>query len=367
MEPGAVFTGQWVGVVENGDSVLVVEPKLREFPVIYREVVEAAAGAEAVSLAVAGVHLGGLHRLPGLAYAVRLLDDYVEHTPPYVVEEQRVPGVPAPLGKRLRPNASLAATALAGAALLRAALTRIYEALRGLGPHAWFLEPLAERHRRREEELLALLAPRLAMLPLEEALRGDPDLDVLAEVALAARAGPGGEGAGARVLMAPAPKIYELYVLLKLHEALEAHGWRLAGRSLHRWRYRRGGEKLSLYYNRPRSRASRLLYGLTGSPPHPDIFAEKHGETAVVVDAKYMVLGAERPGKGLPLADALRLLGYVADLSRNHELRAAVAAPRVGEGVPRSLSAGLDGVSVAVDVLEVRPGVNQLRGLAARL
>lgn len=356
-------------MVEHGDSVLVVEPKLEEFPVIYREVVEAAAGAEEFSLAVAGLHLGGLHRLPSIAYAARLLDDYVEHTPPYIVEELRLPGEPAPLGRRLRPNASLAATALTGAALLRGTLMRVYESLQDLGLHAWFLEPLAERYRRREEELLALLEPRLALLPLEEALRGEPDLDFLAEVALAAGAGPGGEGAEARVLMAPAPKIYELYVALKLREALEAYDWRLTSQSLHLWRYRRGGEELSVYYNRPRRRASRLLYDLTGSPPHPDIFIEKQGATAVVLDAKYMVLGAEGSGRrrGLPLADALRLLGYVADLSRNHELRAAVAAPRVGEAVPRSLSAGLDGVSVAVEVLEVRPGVNQLRGLVAEL
>jgi len=161
---------------------------------------------------------------------------------------------------------------------------------------------------------------------------------VLAKVALAARAGPGTEGYGARVLMAPAPKIYELYVLLKLHEALQGSGWRLAGRSLHRWRYRRGAEKLSLYYNRPRRRASRLLEKLSGSPPHPDMFLEKPGATAMVVDAKYMELR-----RGLRLADALRLLGYLADLSRNHELRAAVAAPRVSEEARRSLPAPLDG------------------------
>jgi len=51
-------------------------------------------------------------------------------------------------------------------------LREAYEALQGLGGRAPFLEPLAEQHRAREEELMRLLETRLSLLPLGDALEG---------------------------------------------------------------------------------------------------------------------------------------------------------------------------------------------------
>lgn len=371
VEPGTVFTGQWVGVVEEGDALLVIEPKLDEFPVIYAGVAEALAEAGPLLLAFAGLHLGPQARLPSLSLAARLLEEYIEATPPYIVEEQRLPAPPVTLAKRLRQNTVLDATMLAAAALLSREARRALEALSGADTWAPFLEPLARLSTAQGLALLQQLAPRLAAAA-QHGLHEEPDTELLAQLALAARAGPSAAAAGpARLLLAPAPKIYELYVLLRLDEALRGQGWRLVGRSLHRWRYWRRGERLLLHYNRPPARTSRLVRELSGSPPHPDILIEKTvreegqggaGPTRVVLDAKYLEVAGR-----IRLADAIRLLGYAADLARDHELYAAIAAPRVMEAAARHVSERLNGVGITVSVLEASPRRSQLAEIARRL
>ena len=368
VEPDSIFTGQWVGIIEDNEATLIVEPKLKEFSRIYLRVVKELADAEPLLLALAGLHIGPQAALPSLSLAAMILDEYVESTPPYIIEEQRLSIPPVTIAKRTKPNTRLEATTLIAAAILARAARQAIETLKEIGTVAVFLEPLAQLAITREQATLEQVTLRLA-LSSSHATQGEFDTELLAQLALATRVSPtvhaGGEAT--QLLLAPAPKIYELYVLLSLGEALQRYGWSLGGRSLHRWSFSRDGESLILYYNKPPSRISRLVYRLSGSPPHPDILAlrgarSRRKTASIVVDAKYLEVR-----KGLRLADAIRLLGYAADLARNHVLYAAVAAPYVEEDLARYYAEKLDGAWIAVSLMEVSPRVNQLTQLAERL
>jgi hypothetical protein len=164
-------------------------------------------------------------------------------------------------------------------------------------------------------------------------------------------------------MLTPAPKVYEVYVLIKTAEALQRkHGGRVAAcwRTIHCYlaRTARRGP-IRIYYNRPPPSFSRLVYTMAGSRPHPDILLAygSEGETRVVVDAKYRLafsLTARSPGSRLELAEALRLLGYVADLARNASLRAILAVPEKAEAEDR-LTRLLDGLAIDVQAAEVSP------------
>ena len=92
----------------------------------------------------------------------------------------------------------------------------------------------------------------------------------------------------------------------------------------------------------------------------PDILLEYFTDTRIVVEAKYrprlaLSRGA-RTRRRLELKDALRLLGYLADLARDGSLRAVLAVPVRG-GESATLAAALDGLWIRVDVAEVSPSV----------
>ncbi len=365
LEAGSVFTGQWVGLAAEEEGTLIVEPKYRGFADIYRLVMQRLPEAEPLRLAVAGLHIGGPAGIGSAAVAAWLLSRYLSATPPYIIEPLRLPGVPVPVSKLVKPNPRLYSTAFAAAALLSRTARRIGEEIQSLPGEANFLKALGEAYMMHHEAILATLRAKLQPLAERATLyRVGPDTEILYELLLAARTAAHAVGEGGRILLAPAPKIYEVFVLLSLHEALVHNGWRLEEQSLHLRRYVHSREALTarLYYNKPRPLDSRIIRRLSGSPPHPDMLLKirTRGNVAAglaaVLDAKYMKIGRRR---ALPLADALRLVGYAADLSANHELRAYIAAPTV-ETEERRHAASLDGLGISVKLLTVNHRVNQL-------
>jgi len=99
---------------------------------------------------------------------------------------------------------------------------------------------------------------------------------------------------------------------------------------------------------------------ITGSWLHPDMLLEYSTGTRIVVDAKYRLglalSGRAGAGRRLELKEALRLLGYLADLAHDGALRAVLAVPSKTEE-SASLAAALDGIGIQIDVAEVNPRV----------
>jgi hypothetical protein len=158
-------------------------------------------------------------------------------------------------------------------------------------------------------------------------------------------------------MLTPAPKIYEVFVLLKTLEALKSKYGNLQPRGIHLFVIEAKSRKLNVYYNYPPQNLSRFVYKMTGSRPHPDLLLEYPTGTRVVVDAKYrlgVTLSAKIRGKRLELKEALRLLGYLADLAYNNVLHAILAVPRKSEE-STSLVGSLDGTNVKIDIAEVNP------------
>ena len=73
------------------------------------------------------------------------------------------------------------------------------------------------------------------------------------------------------------------------------------------------------YHSLPRG-LSRLVARLSGRQPDPDMVVEVDG-ARVIVEAKYRRLNRRR----LRLADALRVAGYLLDVSDRKRLRAVIA------------------------------------------
>jgi len=360
-------TGQWVGLIEYSDGreciQVVIEPKYGDFHRVYEEVVSTSPRiAESLALAVAGLHLGSIGRMHSLNIALWILDEYASKNPPYRVAEERytlplLPASVAPVVRRIMHNEKYYATLAVSMAVISRALAQPS----GL-PQSPLIDSMARIYTGWQRRLTTYIASRPQVA---EALRGpwreEPELDTILEALAAIQRPPSPQGAGqARMMLTPAPKVYEVYVLLKTLEALSMRHGRLRSRSLRWFRVESPSRTVNVYYNRPPPEASRLVYRVTGSRPHPDILLEYSTGTRIVVDAKYRLglalSGRAGAGRRLELKEALRLLGYLADLAHDGALRAVLAVPSKTEE-SASLAAALDGIGIQIDVAEVNPRV----------
>ncbi len=362
---GRVYTGQWVGFVEYSDGreciCVVIEPKYEDFPKVYEEVVFSSPRiTKSLALAVASLHLGSLGRIHNISLALWLLDEYTSKNPPYRIVEERmhVPLPPAnitPTIRKIAHNEKYYATLAASIAVILKALAP---------PHPFPSNPLIKSMVRIYVEWQKKLATHIISNPqVTEALWGrwqeEPEIDVVLETLTATRHASGPRRVGqARIMLTPAPKIYEIFVLLKTLEALTMKHGKLLSRSLRWFRVGTMSRRIDVYYNYPPRRLSRLVYKMTGSRPHPDILLEYSTGTRIVVDAKYRLgvalTAGHAPRRRLKLKEALRLLGYLADLAHNGILRAILAVPsRAAESA--SLTVGIDGTNIRIDLAEVNP------------
>ena len=208
------------------------------------------------------------------------------------------------------------------------------------------------------------------------------EIDVMLEMLAATKTvSPGFQRAGqAHMMLAPAPKIYEVYVLIKVLEALNSK-IRSSKRRVFNSRpfvigvkhnrvnafvIRSKQRRVNVYYNYPPRRLSRFVYRVTGSRPHPDILLDYSSGTRIVIKYKLGLTLSPGPSaeRRLELKEALRLLGYVADLAHNGMLRAILAVPqKANESI--YLVSSLNGSSIKIDVAEVNPskGANELAQL----
>jgi hypothetical protein len=365
------WTGQWVGLIEyrnteKGCIQLLIKPKYHRFHEVYVEVVERVHSlSPALALAVADLHLGTHGNLPAVNAAIWLIEEYAMRNPPYIVKETpleadyRVPrGVLQE--RRIRLNEKYYAT-LAAATL---ALFRIIASIRTHYKNP-LLDSLLSSYAKLQQRLLTTLTSNNRII---EALGGywleEQDEDVLLEVKAAIRYAPGpGEARRAWLLLTPAPKIYEVYVLLKTVEAVEkkyrGETTYCRRQPIHCYRVKTLEKgNIRVYYNRPPKALSRLVYRLTGSRPHPDILLAYDGKR-IVIDAKYRLaftLTAEKLGSKLELAEALRLLGYITDLARNKHLQAILAVPDKS-AKNNVIMKQLDGLAINIKLVEVSPRV----------
>jgi len=199
-----------------------------------------------------------------------------------------------------------------------------------------------------------------------EALRGywseEPDEDVLMRVRTAMRYAPTpGEARGAWLMLTPAPKIYEIYVLIKIAEALKKkyrgdietcedmlHCYRVVAPDL---------KPIEIYYNRPPTTLSRVIHQITGSTPHPDILlVYKDEEKRIVIDAKYK-LNLSIETRKLKLDESLRLLGYLMDLAHNKDLHAIIAVPKKTKGRDK-ITQPLNDIAINIQITEINPQTN---------
>ena len=368
-------TGQWVGLVEyheagKGCIELVIEPKYNQFHKIYEEVVEKSRVlSPSLALAVADLHLGSPGSLLAINAAIWAIEEYILRNPPYLVMEEPlysarpIPHGVLPVKRRIQLNEKYYTTLAAFVSILSQTImsTSVYNSTP-------LLKAMAASYRKLQQELLTSLATNPYIV---EALHGywleDPDEDALLEVKAAARYAPvPGTGRGAWLMLTPAPKIYEVYVFIKTTEALKKkHGGEIVtcGRTLHCYIAKNGMRKIArIYYNRPPAKYSRLVYRMVGSRPHPDILLTYNDDkTRIIIDAKYRLafsLVSHDTSSRLRLGEALRLLGYIADLAHNKSLRAILAVPEKTKTKNR-LSKLLNDLSINVELVEVNPRVHE--------
>ncbi|RLE70408.1 MAG: hypothetical protein DRJ37_06550 [Thermoprotei archaeon] len=367
---GYFYTGQWVGMVfasyEDIAITLLVRPKYRKFPEIYREVKEGFGRVlEPLASFLDKVSLGFGGGVSDIRIAAWLLDRYAEETPYYLVDVAKSwsgsrlilrSGKPVIIRKIVRWNEVFGATVVAGLSMLARALNESKKRLQEIGlPQT--LWRLMEDFLREQEEMLQSIAARPyvkdAFLRL---LQFEPDIDVLLGLKRLLHVVAPGLGV-ARMLLIPSPKVYEFYVLLKLVEALKGKPHvSLAGPV----EVEVNGAKI--YYNEPPKSLSRLISKLSGAVPHPDFLLEI-GNELVVLDAKYRL-----KLRRLSLSDALRLLGYMTDLAKDSVLKGIIVCPSKDSMPYRSskVTAFLNDRSVEVQIAEVSPNRNELKELLSR-
>lgn len=365
-EDRIVYTGQWVGLVEYYDDrgrcvQLVIEPRYKLFHKVYEEVVLGCGGlSPSLALAVADLHLSSVGRLPAINTALFVIEEYASRNPPYlVIEEPLYSAHITPHGvlrvKRILQNERYYATLAASVSILSQAIKLVSTHLASS-----LLEVMAKSYAELQRKLLSILATNLQVI---EALHGywyeEPDEDVLLSVkATTHYALAPGEGGVARFLLTPTPKIYEIYVLVKIAEALRnkyGESLEACGQTIHCYQMEVKGRLVKIYYNRPPPKLSRLIYKMTGSRPHPDILVTYDG-TRIVVDAKYrpgFSLTARRRKGKLKLSEALRLLGYVTDLASDTTLQLIIAVPKKVRD--EELKEQLDNLTINVKLAEVSP------------
>ena len=385
------FTGQWVGLTEysqeNKCIQLVIEPKYKDFHKVYKEVISVSPRiARSLALTVAGLHLGVIGHIHSLNLALWLLEEYASRNPPYrIVEEsiavqQRAPSFFAPTVRKIARNEKYYAT-------LATSISIILKSL--LVTTSLPKDPLIEFMTHIYTDWQRRLASYIASSShVAESLHGfwkeEPEIDIVLETLAATKiASPGLRRTGqAHMMLTPAPKIYEVYVLIKVLEALSSKirnnkqqvfdsrpfiiGTKRNRANAFVIRSKHG--KVNVYYNYPPRELSRFVYRATGSRPHPDILLKYSSGTRIVIDAKYKLDLALSPGpsakRRLELKEALRLLGYVADLAHNGILRAILAVPQKASEFTYLVNS-LDGSYIRIDVAEVNPskGANELAQL----
>lgn len=360
---------------QNNCIQLIIEPKYELFHEIYKEVIQKISSISSnLALAIADLHLGSLGNLPIVNVAIWTIEKYASHNSPYLFVEEplstirTIPYNVVPSRKIVRLNERYYATLATSILILSQALTSIstYSYSYSIVP---LLKVMISNYIRMQRRLLARLAANPQVI---DALRGhwqkEPDEDVLLEVKVATRYTPiPGTGKGAWLLLTPSSKIYEIYVFIKTIEALQQKyngNIKTCNRLLYcYYMYKINNYKIiKIYYNRPPLIFSRAVYSIAGSRPHPDILLAygRKGEKRVIIDVKYRLpfsltnhgFGARR----LKPAEALRLLGYLADLAHNKSLKGILAVPeRFQNEAKDRLVESLDGLNLDIQVVEVNP------------
>ncbi|MEL9991484.1 MAG: hypothetical protein QXP98_07150 [Thermoproteus sp.] len=165
-------------------------------------------------------------------------------------------------------------------------------------------------------------------------------------------------GPSAAFALVPSTKVYELYLMALVVEALrEIQGGRVevvdvGGQAVRVGRY-------VVYFNY--APASAIVKSMTGRKPRPDVVVEGGG-ARVVLDAKYK--RADR----LELKDALRFVAYLADVATDHRLHGVVAALSGREPVGASIRASGNAVEMRVEFVKADPcdhegSLEEIRGV----
>ena len=331
----------------------MVEPKYPLFHEVYREVARFVGEAlKPLAEAVMDMALASPGGLGNVSLAAWLLERYVDVEPPHVYRLELgcrggtlIKAAPRPMLARVvvEPNWRLYSTLRIGLSLLSRVIRRQLLAV----PDA--LKRLLEEYRREQAAILSVLLARpqvrdaLAAPVIDEV---DPDVLLAVRAATRAMLVPGRRGA-TRLLMIPTTKMYELYVLAKVVKVLGGVFRAEKPSIIH------CGEA-TIYYNKPPKKLSRVAAKLSHRVPRPDLTVVKD-RTVVVVDAKYRE-DVER----LELKETLRLLGYVADLARDAELKAIVVCLSKRTA---GLKAKLNDMGVNIRVVEVNAERSELEVL----
>jgi len=238
----------------------------------------------------------------------------------------------------VKENRQLYSTINVGLSILTRALSNEIEEI----PES--LKGLVNIHLEEQRQLLkAIISKPIVLESLMRKVITEPHEETLLSLktALKAVSTPGAEGFF-RLLLIPTTKIYELYVLIKIIQALGEDCRFLRHDNLNIIRTKRG----IIYYNRPPKNFSRLVYKLSRTVPHPDITLEVD-DNIIVLDAKY-----RENLEGLELREALRLVGYVTDLAKDTQLKAIVAC--LSKRIDR-IATTLNDLQVDISIIEINP------------
>ncbi len=301
-----VYTGQLVGnaAVELKDSVIIIElrPKLKAYRRLVEELNDVLNGLGLTPCVIlARAFLAGVPGLDpfGAILALKELVTYAERGTPMQIT-----------GGKVTLNRRYFSTIIAS-------LATIVRSYRKAGP------TLADRMTVGNLIASAIRSPPLMKVVdvLDEVFADpQPDIDYVLYVSTIARSARliGERKELKLVQLQPTPRIYELYVLARLIRLLN-HGRKVV-QAYGPCSTIIVDVNSKIYYHSVPPGASRIVEKLSRRHPEPDLLVEREHER-LIVEAKYRALNRIK----LTLADALRLAGYIIDLSDQKSFKAVIA------------------------------------------
>ncbi|NPA96065.1 MAG: hypothetical protein GXO32_00500 [Crenarchaeota archaeon] len=369
---GGMYSGQWVGIAEVVERVdaasprllrVAVLPKYRLFSRMYAEVRNFIATSLRPLIPVfMDLPFSYPSTCRDTSLATWLLERFIEERSP--LENKVLLGrrghklfIFGGSAKLLRvvpvTSPSYTSTLLAAISIIRRAITSNVPSVP---------RELADILKRFVDEQMCVLLSMLSKPQVADSLRemsiddSAIDYDFVASVFSALRPlalARGRRGRATFAFLVPSTKIYEMFTLARLVEALGG-ARRVIG--LHMIETR----EAVVFFNKPPKKLSRIVRFVAGAPPHPDILIVR-GDEVVVVDAKYR----ENLSR-LELREALRIVSYVADLARGRSLRAVITCISLSAS-RRRVEAEIDGKRVEIEFVELNPEtpITELRKVLA--